>query len=847
MKSTTWRKLSQGICWASALPIPLCPTVGWAQDRDIVVTAQKRQESASTVPIALSAFDRQALDDLAIRSFTDVARFTPGLVVSERSPNFPSFVIRGVSSNTTDSFDESRVGIYQDGVSISKAQGASIDLFDLERVEVAKGPQSTLFGRGAMIGGINLIQHKAVSGSVEGYGSFEVGDFGYRMGEAAINLPYGDAFAVRASGRLTKRDGYVDNALGGPALGSVDTKSGRLALHYGNDNHFSADLIANVQRDESSGAAFKSRNYSPTNPVTGQVLASRDPWTAAAVVAPTGFDGDHQLGVKRTIWGVTGLLRFKLNDAFELHSITAYRRFASLEVNDADGMSLPVLTGSNDAYGKQFSQELRLQFDSGSRLKGFVGAGIFHEDGQQRLRFSFDEASLLANVTGQINAGAAGTGLPATTPAPIGLLRDPAFAGALTQALVGAISGGTVSISDAQAQAIARNYVVHSEEGTNTNRLRSFDLFADGSYDVSDRLELTAGIRYTRDRKTTGFGSSLVNGRSVLAGVLGAAGQGAGGDVAGAQALLAALALPNAGGLVNTSLPGFGVTYPPTPNNGDISEQTQTSGGFTWRLAARYELNTAVNMYATYSRGRRPPVLVVSGPTVPNGQPRFMPISAETVDSYEVGAKGRWLGGRLTTEVSAYVYNYRNFQTVEQRGALFFATNAGKARAYGVEAQAHWQFSEHVGVFGAYAFNHARFQAGAYMGNQFRLSPDHSASIGADLRQTALHGIFSLRPSYSWRSREFFDDNNDRTDLQQPPATILPDLIQDEVQKSYGTANIRLSWEAADLPLTLFAFVTNIANTRYIIQAGGPSDGLGLPAFVAGPPRFFGGGASYRF
>jgi outer membrane receptor protein involved in Fe transport len=107
--------------------------------------------------------------------------------------------------------------------------------------------------------------------------------------------------------------------------------------------------------------------------------------------------------------------------------------------------------------------------------------------------------------------------------------------------------------------------------------------------------------------------------------------------------------------------------------------------------------------------------------------------------------------------------------------------------------------------------------------------------------------MFSLRPSYSWRSRQYFDDNNDRTDLQQPPATILPDLVQDEVQKAYGTADMRLSWQASRLPLTLSAFVTNLTKTHYVIQAGGPADGLGLPTFVAGAPRFIGAGASYRF
>src|SRR5690606_16755562 len=136
-------------------------TAAHAQEADaveeIVVTAQKREQQAVDVPIALTAYSGQRLEALGVEDFADLSLFTPGFEVQDQSPNNPGFVMRGITSASTDSFSEARVSVFQDGVSISKAQGSYVELFDLERVEVAKGPQSTLYGRGALIGAVNVI------------------------------------------------------------------------------------------------------------------------------------------------------------------------------------------------------------------------------------------------------------------------------------------------------------------------------------------------------------------------------------------------------------------------------------------------------------------------------------------------------------------------------------------------------------------------------------------------------------------------------------------------------------------------------------------------------------------
>src|SRR3989344_1737436 len=127
---------------------------GHAQDstvlEEIVVTAQKREQQSLDVPLSLTAYGDERLNELGVQDFADLSDFTPGFLVQDQSPNNPGFVMRGITSDSTDPFSEARVSVFQDGVSISKAQGSYVELFDLERVEVAQGPQSTLFGRGAL-------------------------------------------------------------------------------------------------------------------------------------------------------------------------------------------------------------------------------------------------------------------------------------------------------------------------------------------------------------------------------------------------------------------------------------------------------------------------------------------------------------------------------------------------------------------------------------------------------------------------------------------------------------------------------------------------------------------------
>ncbi|MDX1675278.1 MAG: TonB-dependent receptor, partial [Longimicrobiales bacterium] len=223
----------------------------------VVVTSQKRQQAVQDVPITVTVHDGDFLESAGIGQFDILSSYTPGLEVQIQSPNNPGFVVRGITSDDGDARVESRVSVFQDGVSISKARGSVVELFDLERVEVLKGPQGTLFGRGAEIGAVHLIQNKARN---ERSAELTVGpgSYGHWFAEGHVNSPLvEDRLFARFAGLYDARDGYVDN-LAGTDLNGKETLALRGLLRWAPDELTDLDLIVNWQRDTPPGTAFKS-------------------------------------------------------------------------------------------------------------------------------------------------------------------------------------------------------------------------------------------------------------------------------------------------------------------------------------------------------------------------------------------------------------------------------------------------------------------------------------------------------------------------------------------------------------------------------------------------------------
>ena len=840
-----------GVVWSFA-GIAAAQVAEPAQLDEVIVTAQLREQSATEVPFALTAWSGDALENLGVQDFEELSAFTPGLLVQNQSPNNPGFVMRGITSDSGEATSEPRVSVYQDGVSISKSRGSYVELFDIERVEIAKGPQSTLYGRGALIGAINVIQNKADIDSFDTAARLAFGNLDYTMVEVMVNAPINDMLALRFSTRMKTRNGYVENLLGGEDYNGFQTYAYRLGLAWQPTDAFRYDVIVNYQTDEAPGTSFKAMAYSPADPNTGAILGGRDPWDGAALTPAATFDGGQLLGLDRTVQGVTGIGRFDFSDSLTLTSTTAYRKFDSYETFDPDGISLPMLIAAEDAQGDQFSQEFRLNWDNGGQVSGFIGAGYFSEDGFQRTPTEFNERVALAQLAGLLDGNPMAAG---TTALPLIAFSSPAL---LDPILAG------FGIPAPLIPGLRNNLKAsHIETGTNNSELESFDVFGDLTWRPTDRLEFAAGVRFTRDEKTTSISTAALNGRSILGGLL--AVQQLQGQInaliavgtpaaltqaaslgAFANGLVFQLAQPGAANApVTAAFPLFGLTFQPTAGNGSVVSQDLEDDGVTWRVTGRYEVSDETSLYANYARGRRPAVLAARPPSQPFAAPTFTFVDAEQVDSYEVGAKTAMMGGALRLDGAVYFYDYQNFQTTVQVGTQFITTNAGEASAYGFEGQAFFSPSDSLDLFATYSYNHSRFETGIFDGNRFRLSPDNRASIGATWRTALFGGMIEVQPTYSWQSESFFDDNNDRASLQA--SNFVPDTVVDEVQESYGLMNLRIRYRPSDANWGVEVFGDNLLDEEYIKDAGNTGDSLGLPTFIAGEPRTWGAVLSLRY
>ncbi len=755
MKSVSLFLAASASALAAAAPAAAQPVDAAAGERvattDVIrVTTQRREQAITDVPINLTAYNQERLEILGITQFDELSDFVPGLEIQEQSPNNPGFVIRGITSDSGEATEEPRVAIFQDGVSIARSRGSYVELFDMERIEVAKGPQPTLFGRGALIGGINLIQNKAdIDGDgISGAGSVTAGTYSRFDIEGHVNVPITDTLALRFAGINKQRDGYVENALGGEDFNSVDLWAIRSVLSWQPTSDLRIDVIGNYQEDTPTGTSFKSGTFPPPGP--GPI----EPWEPAALNAFGVFEGGDELGLDREVYGVTILGDYRLNDAWSLTSISAWRAFDSVEIFDPDGWAAPLLTIGEDATGRQWSQELRAHYDAGGRMRGFFGASYFYESGKQEIPLSTYLPTLGAFFTGQ----------------PVGI--DP-------------------------VDPLIPQFITY-DEFANFGQTTAFDVFGELAFDVTDRLELTGGLRWTTEDKQAGYYS-----------------------IAGVDGFLSAG-------------PGLIVEL----NNGQRFDSPEfTFDDFTWRFAATYDLNDTTNLFASYARGRRPEVITRQGTSFSN-------IEAETVDSYEVGVYKTLANTYF--QGSVFYSEYDNFQTFRLLPGQIDAVpdDAGSATQYGVEMQLDHNFNEILSVYATYAYNFAEFDdtddegnVQEFAGNVFRLNPEHAISVGAraawDLDG---RGTFSILPSWTWQSEVFFDNDND-----------LEDLVQDEVQGDYGLVRLRFRYDEPRERFWAELFVENLLDAEYIIDAGNTGDSFGIATFIAGAPRMAGGRIGARF
>ena len=779
---------------------------------EVIVTTQKKKQSSLEIPVAVSAVTGSVMEKLNLHQLDDVAQFTPGVQIQLQSPNNPGYVIRGVTSDDGEAYSQPRVSVFMDGVSTSRSRASAVELFDLERMEVAKGPQGTLFGRGAEIGGISIIRHKPVD-NLSGELSMNYGSYNQRHVSGFINTPIiKGKLANRFAFDYDARDGFIKNEAGG-RLNGKNALAFRNSTQWWTNDDTSIRLVLDYQHDDYPGTSFHS-----INPMYG----NSDP------NSPANLEAGKKLGIKRNVGGALLNIDHNINHRWSFNSITGFRAFNSKERFDADGTYLPLLLCQEKGKGTQFSQEFRFNYDDKNRFSGFVGASYFYENSSQDINAkanlqylypAFIQKSVKASLSSQIDnvkgllaqmlpdayqpmvdaalaklmskwfpknptVDANGKLIPQTaTPDIYGDLKTAlgAVGMDLDQVLAGMGDNGRTIQATLQGISAKPLDTAYTEQGKNYGTNQAVELYADGTLKLTKNLNFTLGVRGTYENQETGYSSSTVP--SMFGAVL----------------------------------------YHPTENGAKVMAKDSY-----WSWVGRAALNYMIgrnNIYASVSRGRRPGVLYF------NNDPKdFETLKPEIIYSYEAGVKGSLLQGRLNYDLCAYYYDWYNYQT-----SVFNATtskyeydDAGRAHSLGIEASISYSPCHYLNLFGNWSYIEGKFNnkddngnKQRFAGNRFRLTPKNSFAVGFDLNvPTGKKASIYFRPTYSWKSKVFFEESNE------------PELTQGAFGLLNFTAGYRM--QPGKVYYEIGAFGKNVLDEKYVVDAGNSGRQIGFPTYVGG-------------
>lgn len=770
----------------------LCWTAGSAQEKatplaPLIISAQKVDQLASQVPITNQAFSGSYLEQSGFDSLRDLGLLTPGVAFRERLPSNPTYNIRGIASDSTDPRLEARVSVFQDGVSISRTAASSVELFDLERVEILKGPQGTLFGRAAEAGAIALVQRKpepVPSASL----TAGLGDMGARQLAGHGNTPFGEGRgALRIAFTAVRQEGSIENRLDGSPLQGRDTVAVRPSFRWRPGADTTVDVIVNYQRDRPPGLAFKSASIPTT-------AGDTDPF------APAELNRGTALGLDRTVSGATMLLEHRWSPTLSLHAITAFRAHDYRHDLDADGSRFYLLEFADDASGRQFSQEVRAAWVVPAIGRLVAGANYFHETGSQEITFTTDERAMWPLTSARFKSGLITAGVPAAlvnAAVPNYAPYSPQPALPTTLALLNSVP----ALTGITAFAGAPLRPHYRESFSQHLSLDAGEVFVDASRQLSPRWEITAGARLSVENQTFGYEAGPAPVPSTLAFTLGAA-------------------------------PNFAVRPTYGRRQADLDETA-----WVGRTAIRFTPRDDLNLYASVSRGRRPGAIIVDATTTTT-------VREETLLSAEVGAK--WRAGRRTElEAALFDYTYKHFQTVmadPTNPTRFIVRDAGAAHGRGGEFCAHTALGDGWTLLATYGYTDVTFngqgadgQVQLYAGSTPRLTSRHTAGLGLTAPwRLGRAGQAATTLVVHYRSRHFFNDDN----------TAFGGT---HVQSGYALVQLRTTWRSPAGRWELAARADNLLNRSYVAYAGTIGGNFNLPVTLRGEPRRWFFSATHRW
>ena len=716
----------------------------------VTVTATRRAEDLQDVPISISVISGEDLAERGISDFADVNQLTAGLYLEQdQGLSSSSIRIRGVGSQGFSSVDPS-VGVIVDGVFQPRIGSVFTDLMDIERIEVLRGPQGTLFGKNTTAGVVRIITKAPDLETFEGTAQFTVGDLNALEARASVNIPIVEGrLAARISGFTVQRDGYIDNRLTGEDLRNQDRQGARLKLRWlpfdSLDLTYSGEFSETNYRADQALVRYGTLDSSRAGVNSGAPLQDVATFLGQTLPVIGPFRGevyqDAQFAedtVERHI--LTAELSLPNHT---LTSITATETLEAFLPADNDGTQLSLAAITSAPVTETFTQEVQLASDFDGPLSYVVG--VWYQDLEtDSPTISFDGADLAA-----LEGRAQRPGTPINSQ----------------------ITGETLAG------------------------------FANVSFDVSDALTLTGGLRYTEDEK-----------------------------------------------FQNQTISVFPV----------INDRTETFDEWTYSLKAAHTLDGGDLVYASYDRGfksggfnRQETLCFILGASfcLPDERLTFDP---ETTDSYEVGYKGNAFGNRLNFNTALFYQTYDDFQVTSRfPPSSIIVQNAASVETMGIEADFTAYMSDAFTLNGSIAYIDASYDSfnnaacvrtidksptcqQDLSGRTLDNSPEWTINLGGEYRDvfTPIAGTeFFAGASMAYRGEVFLID------------TLAPDAKQE----GYALIDARLGLESVDGPWSVTAWIRNAMDEEYAVTGGRPSghsDGLRL---TQGLPRTVGVTLGLRF
>ncbi len=760
---------------------------------EIVVTAQKREQSLQDVPIAVSAFGSAALEKAGVQDLRDLMALSPSLVLSSSASEAAGTVarIRGVGTTGDNAGLESSVAVFIDGVYRNRNNVGMSDLGEVERIEVLRGPQGTLFGKNASAGLIHVITKGPDFDESYGYVRGGVGEFSaYNFGVGWTG-PVGESAAFRIDAATRARDGFIEELTSGEEYNDRDRYNVRAQLAFAPTDTFDARIIADYSSREETCCASVTIVNGPTGGIIaalgGTVITPANPFDR---VTTTNTNRGYQQDVDE--YGISAELNFEFDNS-SLTTITAYRDWETMRSQDVDYTDADILYRDPDGYIQGFktlSQEIRLS--GGSDTFDWMVGGYF----------ASEELSL---------SDAIRTGADYELFADF-LLGGPGAFGLL----VPQIPAGSVYPNGAG--------VVQDTFEQDTTSLA---VFTHNTLHIGDDFHLTFGIRYTNEEKELDAGLQANNPACLVA--LGNLQMGA----PIPAAALGLICLP----FFNPLLDG---TYAGERSDNEVSGTLNFAYDFSdeWMGYFSYGHGFKAGGFNLDRAGLGNPLL--------GAQPSAadLEFTKETVDSFELGLKGRL--GATSLSLAAFRSEFEDFQLNTFNGISFIVENLEKVETTGVEMELSAPIGDNWFYQGGVTYADARYGDNVQSSNPV-LAGSRLTNAPLWVASSALTYESEFGDNKSWFAHvdgRYMSDFNTGSDLDV-----------EKVQGSFTVVNLKFGFGAADESWQIEAFLQNAFDKDYIqIAFDAPLQGSGtgpgstqqFNAFLA-EPRVWGVAARWGF